>query len=493
MEHHLCISVTFLDTLFHGKGDGDRPEWPPAPMRLFQALLAGSAMGIRFARWPAEGGDELREAFEWLERQPPPRIIAPRAELATNSYTLFVPTNDGDETFDRQDRLSSKIVRPHLFIPRDGDQDSQYTLQYVWRISDQNWSMARPHAELLSRESRHLMALGWGIDQVVGDGRILSTIEVDRLSGERWQPYANDMLAAGRLRVPVEGSLRALISTYKSFRVRLDDNTYNTPLEFNQFDVVRYVKTTQFPHRPHACFELPIGLQFRQEASVEIAAMLRSLVCRDVNRHDFRDQFGDDTEVYLAGHINGEKRTPPRFSYLPLPTIDHEHADGMIRRLLITEPYGGDGSRARWATQRLSGQVLTDNQGNERGQLLGLWRSSSRRVVNLYVGKHIIWSTVTPVVLPGFDDKQLVKAQKMFIRAARQAGVSTDGLVNVTLRKAPFWTGSQHPRHYRRPLYLKHFPAWHVKLEFQEPMSGPLVIGAGRHIGLGIFAGLYPQ
>ena len=29
MSEYLCISVTFLDPLFHGKGDYDQPEWPP--------------------------------------------------------------------------------------------------------------------------------------------------------------------------------------------------------------------------------------------------------------------------------------------------------------------------------------------------------------------------------------------------------------------------------------------------------------------------------
>jgi CRISPR-associated protein Csb2 len=39
MTYYLCISVSFLDSLFHGKADGDEPEWPPSPLRIFQALL----------------------------------------------------------------------------------------------------------------------------------------------------------------------------------------------------------------------------------------------------------------------------------------------------------------------------------------------------------------------------------------------------------------------------------------------------------------------
>ena len=489
MEHYLCISVAFLDPLYHGKGDSERPEWPPSPMRLFQAMLAGSKAGNRKARWGTQDQSDLADAFMWLERQCPPTLAAPRAEQASASHTLFVPNNDGDEIPDRQDRLTSKYPHPHRFASQEGDSDGQQTIRYLWTISEKNWASSRLYAEIVAREARCLMALGWGIDQVVGSGEILTSTEVDQLPGEMWQPYPNDALEQDSLRVPKEGSLRDLESVHESFCAQLEGGTYNPPKEFTRFDTVRYVRATQFPHRPYAVFELPEGCAFRQEAANEVAAMLRSLVCREPNRNDFQDQFGDDTEVYLAGHVNGEDRTPPRFSYLPLPTIGHQHVDGMIRRLLIAEPYGGDGLRARWAERRLGGQTIRDKDGNERGQLLGLWRERSRWMVRQYVGKHRVWSTVTPVVLPGFDDGKLVKAERLFLKAVQQAGISTDGITDVTLRKAPFWPGSQHPRNYRRPRYLRHLPAWHAQIEFLEPVSGPLAIGSGRHAGLGIMAG----
>ena len=167
MTRHLCISVTLLDPLFHGKGDGDRPEWPPSPMRLFQAMLAGSRTGCRERDWSEAKAD----AFRWLEQSEPPQILAPEARLAP-AYTLFVPNNDTDKKFDRQDRLTSKVVHPHRVVYRDDGADLRQTLYYLWRISETAWPTARPHAESLCRETRHLMALGWGIDQAVGDGRI---------------------------------------------------------------------------------------------------------------------------------------------------------------------------------------------------------------------------------------------------------------------------------------------------------------------------------
>ena len=487
MTRHLCISVTFLDPFFHGKGDGDRPEWPPSPMRLFQALLVGSRVGLRKLRWSMDEQCDLRRAFLWLERQPPPEITAPAARSAP-SYTLFVPNNDSDKIFSRQERLTSKVAHPHRISIQDGLVDEGPTLHYLWAIPEEEWTTAFQYAKLLSRESQHLMALGWGIDQVVGNGRVVTCEEASQLLGERWQPWPDTLHPLHRLRVPIEGSLEDLDAVYASFCSQLDGGVYNPPQTFRRFKSVSYVKVTQFPRRSYACFELPGGTAFRQESIIEVAAMLRSLACRRQNRFDFRDQFDDDPEVYLAGHVNGKRPTPPRFSYLPVPTIGHDHADGMIRRLIIAEPLGGDGSRAKWAQIRLEGQMLRDTDGKERGQLLELWRNSSRRMVCRYVGDGRIWSTFTPVILPGFDDGKQSKATKLLLRSIRHAGFHIDAIADLRIRKAPFWRGTRHPRDYRRPHYLKNFSAWHVQLEFHEPVTGPLAIGAGRHIGLGLMA-----
>ena len=50
---------------------------------------------------------------------------------------------------------------------------------------------------------------------------------------------------------------------------------------------MNYVKASKFPYRPFVCFELPEGTAFRQEDTIKVAAMLRSLACRKQNRDDF--------------------------------------------------------------------------------------------------------------------------------------------------------------------------------------------------------------
>ncbi|GAB4246169.1 type I-G CRISPR-associated protein Csb2 [Deferrisoma sp.] len=469
MTRHLCISVTLLDPLFHGKGDDGEPEWPPSPMRLFQALLAGARTGCRGARWE----ESRAAAFRWLERQGPPLIVAPEARQATE-YTFFVPNNDSDAVFERQERLTSKVAHPHRLI--EGN-----TIYYVWRIDNAS------HAEAICREARHIVALGWGIDQAIGDGWILSGDEVARLPGQRWRPWRAAGSGGRVWRIPRQGSLEDLEQCYESFAKRIDRGTYHPPRKPRQFDTVLYLTGTTMPPRHYAAFELPAGVAFRQEAASEVAAMLRSLACACAKADTH--EFPGGSATYVAGHVTEKNgATPPRFSYLPLPSIGHEHADGLIRRLLLAEPYGGDGSHARWARARLPNQVLRDNAGNERGVLLDLRSSTSKAMLDRYVGEGRDWSTVTPVFPPGFDDGKHGKAEKLLLKAITQAGYPLDALAELTLRKAPFWPGSQHPRLYRRPHYLRHLPGWHVRLGFREPIPGPVALGAGRHCGLGVFA-----
>lgn len=471
MTRYLCISVTLFDLRFHGRRDGGDPEWPPSPLRLFQALLAGARAGSLGAGW----NEGRAAAFRWLERQGSPLIIAPREQPASRC-TYFVPNNDSDVKFERAERLTGKIAQPNLLLD-DGP------IHYLWPV-DENFRAA---ADSICREARRILALGWGIDQAAGEGRILNDTEVAALPGIRWRPWRATRSGDRVWRVPRAGSLDDLERAYESFAVRIEGRNYRPPLRASCFDIVHYRAGTAMPPRSYAAFELPDGVAFRQETANEVAAMLRSLACRCAREDKHR--FPGDPEIYVAGHVEEKGGdTPPRFSYLPLPTIGHEFADGMIRRLLIAEPYDGDGAHARWARGRLRNQALRDHQGNNRGVLLDPWRAATGAVLHRYVGESRDWFTVTPVILPGFDDGKQAKAEKLLLQAVLHAGFPPGFISELVLRRAPFIPASRHPRQYHRPDYLQRLPSWHVLIRFHEPVPGPFSLGAGRHCGLGIFA-----
>src|SRR5437762_267614 len=93
MPGELRVTAHFLQPYSHGRGEDGRPEWPPSPLRLFQALVA-SSVGRQFVE---DRRGRALEALRWLERQPAPEIVAAPARIVSNTYRLFVPDNVGDK------------------------------------------------------------------------------------------------------------------------------------------------------------------------------------------------------------------------------------------------------------------------------------------------------------------------------------------------------------------------------------------------------------
>jgi CRISPR-associated protein Csb2 len=481
MSRFLCISVTLLDPLFHGRRDRNQAEWPPSPMRLFQALVNGACIGGR----RLDGA--TREAFRWLERRAPPLIIAPRAAPAT-AHKLFVPNNDSDKLPDRQDRLTEKPVRPHRLADNGA-------LHYVWELTDAEWVTHQAEAEAMCRVARRLLALGWGIDMAFADGRLLSAAEAAALPGVRWKPWpAFASPAPVRLRVPREGSLDDLDVAHRSFLESVDvaQNRYRPPRKPHVFDPIDYRPVGSLPQRPYVAFHLETtGTEgrdpaFSQARAAVVAARLRSRACEAAA--DDPHWQAEDAARYVAGHAGDAEESLARFSYLPLPSIGHPHADGMIRRVLIAEPCGASGAHARWACSRLNHTALIDEQtGGPCAVLAALIEPDG--VLAAYLGPAEAWFTITPVILPGMDDHKHHKAERLIIKAVVQAGIDFAAVAEFALQKAPVWRGSLHPQQYHLPEHLRHLPRWHVRLRFRQPIGGPIAIGAGRHSGLGLFAG----
>lgn len=479
MTHYLCISVSFLDPLFHGQVDKDIAEWPPSPLRLFQALLAGAQAGCHRRDW----SDTKVEAFQWLEQRAAPEIVTPRVHLAS-AYTFFVPDNVGDREPNRQKLLVGKVAKPHRML--DGQK-----LHYLWSIDDAEWPAAESNVNVLLQAARNLLTLGWGIDMAVGDGRLLTQAEMDTLTGERWRPWVDHGSNAETRRIPVRGTLADLMQVYATHLNRLEGKLYRPPDKVSVFGTKRYLTATTMPPRAYTAFTLePLNSELRRPAFsqsdiAKVAAMLRHAACEVAKRDSH--EFPGGSERYVAGHIPKNDDQSLRFSYLPLPSVGHPHADGMIRRVLIAEPYGSDGSHVAWISRRLFGQDLVEATTQKAFARLARPEADDKRMVAAFTRSSKTWTSVTPVILPGFDEGKYEKALGLLRKAVQQAGLNAETIEDVNLRKAPFWPGSQHARLYFRPDYLRGMPAWHVHLQFYEPVPGPLAIGAGRHIGLGLF------
>ena len=90
MSSYFCLSITLLDSAFHGCGDGGEPEWPPSPLRAFQTLVAAAAAREPDSRFASDAAP----AFEWLESLEPPDILTPIGRLASDDFDLTVGTGE---------------------------------------------------------------------------------------------------------------------------------------------------------------------------------------------------------------------------------------------------------------------------------------------------------------------------------------------------------------------------------------------------------------
>jgi CRISPR-associated protein Csb2 len=484
MKSNLCLTVRFLQPYYHGRCDGGEPEWPPSPLRVFQSIVAAAA-----ARWQDSFHERAVPALRWLEQLPPPSIVAAPAEAAQSKYRLYVPDNVADKvakswTGGREasiaDYRTEKDVRPmklsgeavHYLVPlaRDGSAE----------------------IEVLTAASRSITHLGWGVDMVAGDASLLSNEEAARLPGERWNPVS-DAAAAG-YRVPIAGTLDALIKKHQAFLNRLSPDGFQPVSPLSAFQVVRYRRSTELPGGPHAAFRLlhPVldrMAWFSAARANRVAAMTRHAAAMAAAQ-----QPREWVDSYVHGHRGEDDDTKPRFSYLPLPTIENQKGKlvaGGIRRVIVAEQRNSQQSYLTWARQMLPGQFLIDEQSNDRKAMLAPLAENDW-VLKQYTDRAETWATTTPVVLPGSDDGKASKAEKLFLKALVHAGYSAEALADLEFRNVSFWPGGDLALRFHRPEYLRKgcWSVYHVRIRWKQPVAGPVALGAGRHCGLGVFAAL---
>ena len=486
---HLLITVHWLDNRYHGLLDREGPpEWPPSPYRLFQALVAGMA---RCGESESEQGDALR----WLQTLNPPMIIAPRFRPG-QIVTRFVPNNDGDKKPDRQSRLTGKTSRPTLML-------DQPDIHYLWDISQDQVQKA----EGVCRAARHLTCLGWGLDMAYADGQLIGGDEIAKLPGVRWYPRKGVMRDHGLLRVPIfdrdteVNSLSDLKRAHQSALARIEHGKpLNTVEKPTVFDHVFYESKERLLPRPSVVFELRRDdggfFAYPQNILIHIAGMVRHLAIEVMRKSPPEGVDDDWVETYVAGHAKASGVEHRQFSYLPLPSIGHQHADQKVRRVMIAGPLGAD-RFLRHLAVHLDGQQIKPTPETKLNHPPTLVRVRDDKVARCYTEASNSWASVTPVILPGHDDHKADKTRKLIEKALAQSGIgqrcefewSAFSQFPKSLSSHKY-DRAKRPTGYIRPDHQLTQTAVHLKLRFNDGLElpGPLAIGAGRHCGLGVFA-----
>lgn len=521
MKPSLCISFRFLQPfpLFHGCGDADEPEWPPSPMRAFQALLNAACLRTRGKPIPPE----VRSALQVVEVLRP-SIVAPHATLSSTGHRAYVPHNQADLVFAALQRgmeqsseafrklngsvRVDKDFRPHRIETLGDDLP---TIHYLYPLDAAN---ADPN-ELLNAirpAVRSVHCLGWGIDQVVADATLVEAS--NRLIGESWITTPH---GGRRLRVHRRGSLDALTARHDRFLNRLVHGDWTPVPPLSAIDQVRYRRDSDPVPRPHAVFRLVDAnddtVTYPQAKLIHIAGMVKHAAIELMKKNPPRDLRGRSKEEWIeefvAGHQSKQDKEAgtdhTQFSYIPLQSIGHANTDAGVRRVMIVAPLGDDVWLEHLAA-RLDGSLLKPLPNTKLPPRTRLERISEKHkdgVRDAYVTASITWSSVTPVILPGHDDHKPEKTRKLIEKALAQSGIDQPCefewcafsqfrkmLPAHKYRKDPSNPSRKILINYVRPDHLLEQSAVHLTMRFTNSIAvpGPLTIGAGRHCGFGLMA-----
>lgn len=529
MSENLCISIHFLGDEFHGRGDHGKPEWPPSPLRLFQTLVATSA----------RVGGRTWDALRWLEQQPPPIIIASKlAAIQPRGYKTYIPDNVGDIVakswsksglFDQNGKFidisgyrAEKFVRP-IYLEDDA------TVHYLWKIEGR---ADTPVCDLVPAV-RAISQFGWGIDLVVADAALVTNEDAARFAGERWMP--SEALGGHPLRVPVVGTLEDLKQRYTAFlnRISLDNATFSPVPPLATFIVQSYRRESEMSRPPYAVFALrqPDDSGFAAFDPVRRGLHLGGMLRHAASQPDFAVSLGwDDSKVasFVLGHgeAQGDDTHQPvndtRLVFVPLPSIEwrgaaKRHCVGAIRRVLVTVKGEIGNIEFLRIVRNLEGRELIDEK---TGQIVAFLRRQSHvdGAVEKYFSKSNEWVSVTPVILPGYDDpgklrrrlnadtltskekasivlKLEARIDSLLRKALRQADYPEELVKNAELqwRGAGFMQGVDLAKNYAVPDQHRRFRRLHVRIVWCAPegvpleLPIPLCIGGGRFTGLGLF------
>jgi len=184
----------------------------------------------------------------------------------------------------------------------------------------------------------------------------------------------------------------------------------------------------------------------------------------------------------------------PHVAYLALVDAGHRNADGHVLGVALAIPAempAAEVDQVLAATVEDRIRCLTVRRGHDiaveydplRAMPFGLladrWTGQSR-------GGMRRWVTVTPLML----DRHPRRARTLIAEVAQalvRAGYPAPAEVEVS--PAALMAGAVHrPRPQTIPAGRPHLPMTHARVTFGQPVTGPVLAGSMRYLGLGLFA-----
>jgi CRISPR-associated protein Csb2 len=461
------VAVTITVTLLTGgydaasADDRERAEWPPHPARLFCALRAAARTESDLA------------ALRWLETQPAPTVLASEL-LAEQRRQTYVVTNRVEKSGGSQSHLgrTNQLKSRTRAVPVDATVTVLWSSDADERVVSSLDAMSR-RIPYLGRSTGVALvaasACALGSESAAGGGRVV------------FEPC--DLVDADTvMRVPYPGYLDALDEQFDADRPAWEvsrsaayrrQTTGNTTVEPAPAAASPYAEVFVLRFR---------GLAPQPQLTVAMTQALRSRVLKAA---------GHDAPGVLHGHgVPGR----PHAAFLALPDVGHRNADGHLLGLAVAVPELSAADRVAVARAVL-GLRDTANDGvitltvPEVGRVELEYRSDLTRPFGLlpkrWQRSSTRWTSATPLVLDRYPKGDAGVTDEVR-RCLRTVGLPEP--VEVRVSAQPLQPGAARLRPSDLPEKARGKLYRHVEMTFDRPIAGPVIAGAGRYLGVGLFA-----
>ncbi len=223
-----------------------------------------------------------------------------------------------------------------------------------------------------------------------------------------------------------------------------------------------------------------------------------------------------EIERILIGRNATDADKVARVRIIPLPSIGHQHADRAIRRVLLEIPPGCS-MRADDLVWAFSGLVIRQEVDGETGEILEDTRLVSADEPGMLrhygigsEGRARIWRTVTAAALPERTARRRIAPRRLreevkggpervreqhvaataVLQALRHARIDAK-VSSIHVQREPFEAKGARPEVFAAGTRFAKERLWHVEITLAGPVAGPLILGDGRYLGLGLMAPLH--
>lgn len=522
--------------------DRHAPEWPPHPGRVFMALAASCfEMG--------ETANEVA-AIKWLEKLPPPLIHAAQADersrvsvyvpvndkvtaskslLQTTpglsrpkqerSYPTVIPSDpvvklvweDAPEVDQHIESLAT-VCRNVIRVGHSSSLVRAWATNEGRTPSDQCWRPAGGQSEMRVRVAGEgefeRLRIACNAQEIEQFGDLVAQIETTKGKKQK----ETKAVFEATFGEPYKNSLRApeptppVLGLWQGYSRCETDRDGDTVIKGEHFDSELLILSK---------------LEGRVLGAHDTLALTRRF--RDAAMSSCPNQ---PPPAWLSGHeTNGQATKQPHVAFLALPYVGGLYADGHVMGLALALP------KRIPPEQRGKdlGPLLVDEGGNPREiELklggLGEWtlaiedrESPPKSLRNeSWIVPSRVWASVTPVVLDRFPKTSRSEDRNAWTQevcvtislACERAGLPRPAEIDIDttswhegtprafekvrrLRSARHGVrnsatlGDGFPTMQSRPGKPQR-PQVHVYLRFHQPVSGPVLLGAGRFVGYGL-------